>query len=157
MPVQIAGGEDPWGERGHGGVPQMGKDGEVWQTVRPRRREALRQEEHGQGGQQERRRSGFPFGMRRSRSLVHQGLRFTDDNRVASRVSNGFCGAGASNSCGRSVSREGKKLDGALDVLKRNPREGVEGSRKDVVGDSSVKRFVTFYFSNFPRNCQSSF
>jgi len=148
-PVPIPGGEENWGVRGPGGVPQTERDGDDWQVVRPRRGKALRQDEHGQDGQHERKQlGGFSGnGIRRSRSRVNSGSGKTADNRGSSRVSLGYR-EGAFNSRRHSASMKPHQTDAdrRVAVAPYGQSRVAEKGREDDIADSSFKQFCHFLF-----------
>jgi hypothetical protein len=134
-------------------VPQTGRDGDDWQDVRPSRGKARRQDVYGQDRQQGSKRHGGSTGngLRQSRSRVITGSRMGMDGRSISRVSNGS-GTGKGNLRGRSATRKPHRsvvVEREAAVTTEKPHE-IRGARDDIVADSSIKRFVTFYFTNFP-------
>ena len=151
-------------------MPQTGWDGDDWQDVRPRRGRVLRQDDHGHDRQQGIKRHGGSTGngLRQSRFTVFTRSRTGTNGRGITRVSDGSGnGKGilrwryASRRPHRSVMAEnavvvptGKLLTnhrcmGNVAVVSTGKPQ-IRGARDETVADSSFKRFVTFYFTNFP-------
>jgi len=131
------------------------RDGDDWQDVRPRRLKALRQEELGQDSQRESRwqRQGRIHGYdnQQSRSRVLAGSRrasygrggdweFVDDRspiRLQGRRSRSRLSRWQEENRRAAVSHHGQLC-------------GTHHGKQDDIADSSLKQFVTFYFTNFP-------
>lgn len=119
--------------------------------MRLRRRKARRQVDLGHDGQQERKqRGGFSGnGIRQSRFRVNPGLWKTADGRGSSRVSFGYRG-GATILRGRSTFWKPHQSDAFNRKDYCGQQTVISSGREEDIAATSLKRFATFYFTNFP-------
>ena len=163
----------PRGGRGPSREPYMGGGG-YWFDARPRRRKAFRQADRGQDRQREENwldgrgdfsfhRSRFRYATRegrysreRSRDASSWGRSFSSRSRHHSREGRALARRrnGGSHSRPRSFRKEGETRaagGGRLAAVGPSQRELEKAAVPEVAAaESSLKRLVTFYFTNFP-------
>jgi hypothetical protein len=149
-------------------VPYMGGDGGNWIDVRPRRRKELRQDDRGQDRQREAsrfdvrgdygyRRSRFRYATREGRFSRNRSWDSSSWERPftpRSRNPNMEVDVAVHRREGRVISRKRRPSQAwerrAVVAVPRMRSREPPAVRKEGEADSSPKRFVTFYFTNFP-------